>query len=375
MKRKSLFIIILALIVVATAGCSLSNISKNNKETIKIGALLPLTGGAAIYGDSAQKAAEIAVEEINAKGGINGHKIEINYQDHQCAPQAAISAFQQLSNVNGLKLFSSVACSGTVLGIAPLLKSDQILIATVVSSVKVTGVSPSVFRNYASDADGARLFGEYIVNNNLRKIAIIYEETDYAKGMKLMLEKNLENKEVKIVSEGFTTDATDVRTPLLKLKNANPDVLLMSVQSPTSGDKVLKEAKEINFRPKTLLVNEAIMHSADLNSKYKNYLDGAISTDFAIENIVSVKNLLDTYKEKYGADCPQQNACIGMYDDIYILAEAAGKNNMDMSQAVESLKNINYSGAGGEISFDKNNDRKNAHFILYQIKNSEIIPY
>jgi len=371
--KKIAIIAVLTLAVATLAACGLQNTNQQQvaKEPIKIGALFPLTGGLAMYGDPAQKVAQIAMDEINSQGGINGHKVEINFQDHQCSAPLAVSIFQQLSGAEGIKLYTSVACSGTVLGTAPLLGNDHILLGTLITASAISGVSPSVFRNYASDADGARLFAQYIADQKFKKVAMIYEETDYAKGLALGVKNNLAGKAVAIAAESYTSDSLDMRSQLAKLKATNPDILFISPQTETAGDKILKQMKEMNFHPKNLIVNENIYRSANLNKTYPDLLTGAISDDYVTVDNAKRQHVLETYKTKYGADCPQINVCLNVYDDIYMLAEAAGQSGLDITKTRDYLKNIKYSGAGGDVSFNDKNDRSNAQFTLFVIKDGK----
>lgn len=372
MSKNAKWIIAILVIILIVVGVWYYNTKSSNitveTSPIRIGALFPLTGGLATYGQPAQKVAVIAAEEINNQGGINGRKVEIDYQDHQCKPPVALTLFQQLSSLNGIKIFTSVACSGTVSSIAPQLGDDSVLLGTLTSAANLTGISPAFFRNYASDADGSRLFAEYIVNNKDKKVATIYEETDYAKGLKVFMEKDLEGKGVVVISEGFVPDSTDVRSQLTKLKASNPDVLFVSPQTVTTADKILKQMRELAFRPKVLLVNENVFKGEDLLKNYPDILEGAISVGYVLPNNSKSQHVLDAYKAKYGEDCPQKNVCLGVYDNIYLLAEAAAKNNDDVAKIKDYLKNVNYDGASGAISFDANNDRDNARYTLFIIK-------
>lgn len=364
-------IVVIAILAVICGLWYYSNQSFIQGESgpIKIGALFPLTGGLAIYGEPAQKVANIAVEEINSQGGIDGRTVEIVYQDHQCNPATALTLYEQLSSLEGIRLFTSVACSGTVSSIAPKLDKNSILLSTLTSAANLSGISSDFFRNYASDADGARLFAKYIANNGYKKVAIIYEETDYAKGLKIFVEKNLEGSGVDIVSEGFLPDSTDVRSQLTKLKASDPDVLFVSSQTVTSGDKILKQMRDLAFRPNVLLVNENIFKGEDLLVNYPDILEGAISVGYILSDNEKSEHVLQAYKEKFNVDCPQKNVCLGVYDNIYMLAESAAKYKDNVTKIKDSFTKIEYEGASGLISFDENNDRRNTSYTLFTIKN------
>jgi branched-chain amino acid transport system substrate-binding protein len=338
--------------------------SVDNQTTIKIGALFPLTGGLASYGEPAQKVVQIAVSEINANGGVNGKKLEINFQDHKCDPKTATSIFQQLSTLSKTDLFLAVGCSGTVLSIAPQL-NNQILLGSAISSPKISGVSPFVFRNYVSDENESRLFAQEIKNKGYKTVGVIYEETDYAKGLKINLEKYLDGSGVKVIGEGFATGSTDVRTQVTKIKSQKPDIVFVSPQTITSGDLVLGEMQKQAYQPK-LIVNENILKSQDLMTRYSNLLDTGLSADYVLANNDKLNALFKKYKEAYGVDCPQKNICATMYDNIYLLTEGLKTNNTQ-----NYLKTASYSGVSGVISFDEKNDRKNSDYTLFEIRNGK----
>jgi branched-chain amino acid transport system substrate-binding protein len=361
MKKIIWTIIILVIILIVLS----VNVQKEPK-TIKIGAIFPLTGGLASYGEPAQKVAKLAMDEINTKGGIDGKKLEINFQDHKCDPKIAVSTFQQLKSSEDIKIYMGVGCSGAVLSIAPQLE-DSILLVSAVSSPKVTGVSPLVFRNYASDADESRLFAEYIKNKNLKSLSSLYEETDYAKGLVLNLEKNLEGYEIEINKEGFVSGATDIKTQVTKIKSLNADIVFVSVQTVTTGDLVLGEMLKQNFKPKNLIVNENILKSKNLLEKYPGLLEKAVSADYITNGSSKLDELLSKYKAKYGEDCPQINICATVYDNVYLLADAVEKEGYDSKKIGEYLGKVSFDGVSGQIGFDTNNDRKNAGYTLFEI--------
>jgi len=222
MKKKSIIISILVILVIIIGYFTFSHSSQN--ASIKIGAIYPLTGGLASYGEPSQKAAQLAVDEINASGGINGQKLEIDFQDHKCDPKTAVASLQQLL-AQGVKIFTSAACTGTVLSMEPVLQSNgAVLLGTTISGAKITGSSPNVFRNWGSDNDESKLFANLIKNQGYTKVAAIYEETDYAKGLVLGMQNDLSSSSVNVNTESFQTGATDVRTQLTKLKASNPEV-------------------------------------------------------------------------------------------------------------------------------------------------------
>lgn len=368
---------IVVIILVVTFGILLFFPEQKQAETeeIKIGALFPLTGGLSHHGETASRSSRIALDEINKKG-INGKKLLLNFQDHQCNSKLALSIIEQLTSTKDIKIFTSLACSGTVLSVAPIMeKREALLLGTLVTNPGISGSSPYVFRNWASDDSEARLYAEEITKRNYKKIGIIYEETDYAKGLKLSLEKYLNNSNVEIVSESFAPDSSDMRAQLTKLKSEDLDMLLVSTQTITSSDKIFKQMSDLNFKPKQLFINDQITKSVPLLEDYSDLLEGAIGSDYIISTSEDFDEFLVKYKETYGTDCPQPPVCAAVYDAIKLLAKAIEEKGYDAKDVKSYLDEVEYQGITGIISFDENNDRANAEFSLFVIEESKAVEY
>lgn len=360
-----LVIVVIVLIIVATR-------FSTSTDTIKIGGMYPLTGGLASYGEPAHNTALIAIDDINAAGGINGKKLELVSEDHKCDPKTAASAFQKLVSTDGIKVLTTVACSGTVAAMAPNLASnDVVLLGTVTSADKLTAVSPNFFRNWASDGQEAKLLANRAVAQGYKSIAVIYEETDYAKGLEISLAKDLANSGIKITSESFASGAIDVRTQLTKLQAANADALFVSVQTVPSGETVLTQMEQLGFKPKAMFVNDNILKAASLLKSHSALLEGAVGGDYVFQASEGLNAVLTKYKTRYGVDCPQINICAAEYDAIQMLAGAIRTNGDSASGIKTYLSQANYDGVSGNISFDQNNDRSNAHYSLFMIKSGQ----
>ncbi len=373
MKNKPLIGTIGAIIIILIGYFTINHSSQS--KTIRIGAIYPLTGGLATYGEPSQKTAQLAMNEINAAGGINGKKLEIVFQDHKCDPKTAVAALQQLIG-QGIKVFTSAACTGTIFSMEPVLQSnDAILLGTTITGAKITGSSPNVFRNWGSDADESKLFAELIKKQGYKKVAAIHEETDYAKGLVLGMQSDLQGSGVSVAVESFSTGATDVRTQLTKLKAANPDVVFISPQTVTSGEIILSQMEELNFKPAHILVNDNIIKAAQLVSKHASLLEGALGGDYVVASSEKFTELLAKYANAYGEDCPQTNICAAVYDTVYTLADAVRAKGYDAEAVQSYLHSVDYSGVSGEVSFDDKNDRKGTSYSLFEVKNGASVAY
>lgn len=367
-SKQSMLLGIAAVAVIAIGGIALSRSS--SPDTITIGALYPLTGGLASYGEPAHKTAQLVVEEINAAGGIDGAQLVLAAEDHKCDPKEAVAAFNKLHDIKGVRVFTAAACTGTMVSVGPLLK-DSVMLAPVISAPKASGLSPNFFRNYAKDSDEAKLFAAEIVQRGYKTVGVIHEETDYAKGLRMSLEKFLDGTGVTVTSESFTSDATDVRTQVSKIKALNTDVVFVSPQTVPNAEKVLKAMRDQQFVPRALFVNDNVIKSADLLARYSDLLNGAIGGDYIIRDSAALNAMLAKYKAKYGAECPQKNICASVYDSVHMLVDAIEAEGYDAADVQKYLKAAQYDGVSGKVAFDEKNDRVNAEYSLFVVKNGK----
>ena len=381
MKSNYKKIVFMSVVFIASISAVILGASGQfDSKDVTITAMFPMTGGLSSYGDSASKASILAVEEINADGGINGKTLKFNLQDHKCDAKEAVAIYKQFKSKTNV--FTSAACSGTVLAIAPMLENDgSVLLGSALSTPKISGVSRNLFRNWSSDAKEAELFAGLLRGVNYKKIGIIYEETDYAKGLKESLEKDvlvdsttLSSDSKQVYSEGFVSGSTDVRSQLLKLQSEGVDVLFISPQTVTSAEIIAKQMTEFGFKPKTILVNDNVSKADSLLSKYSTLFQGAYGADYRIENSKAIEDFKSKYKARFGEDCKQVNICIAEYDNIKIMAKALSAtagSNYDKAEIRAYIKGINYEGVSGKISFDNNNDRSNAEYSLLKVNNGK----
>ncbi|MDD5148347.1 MAG: ABC transporter substrate-binding protein [Candidatus ainarchaeum sp.] len=368
MKAKILAICIIAIIgIIALAGCA-----QPEEKTITIGAIFPLTGGLSQYGEAAMNSALIAADEINASGGINGKTLVIDFQDHKCDPATALSIFEQETGAKNIRVFTSAACSGTVLSLAPLMeKKESMLVGILITTPKISGSSPNIFRNWSSDAKEAKLFADYAKEKQCKKIGVLYEETDYAKGLKISLENDLKDSGIEVTGESFVSGSNDLRGQITKLKSEEIDCLFLSPQTVTSGEIMLKQLTELDFKPGIILVNDNITKSVKLITENKGIIEGAIGADYVIETNGKISELMQKYKEKFGIDCPQENVCASSYDTIKMIAAAVKEKGYNADAVRDYLKTNSFNGITGSIAFDARNDRANTEYSLFEIKNGK----
>ena len=151
----------------------------------RIGVMESVTGPGETYGNVAVQAKQMAVEEINAAGGVNGRKIELIVEDSKCNAQDSITAYRKLTDVDGVKIILGTSCSGAMLGAAPLAEEDGvILFSGLATNPDIANAGDYIFRTSMSDAQLGVDTGNTVWADGLRTLATITEATDYAEGVR-----------------------------------------------------------------------------------------------------------------------------------------------------------------------------------------------
>ncbi len=328
-------------------------------ETVRIGVLLPLTGDAASYGESENRAIEIAMEEVNAAGGIAGKNLEFVIEDGKCEPAAAGTAAQKLVNVDKVKVVVGGACSGETLAAAEITEPAKvILISPSASSPKVTTAGDFVFRTYPSDALAGKIAATYAAQElKTKKAAVFTELTDYAQGLREVFKTTFAAAGGEIVAdETYTTGAADFKTQVLKIKSAKPDAVYVAPQTLTPGVNIVKQLKENGVKAQIMTAEVLLDRQAVKDNK--DVLEGVIGVEPAVDwdNNPKANAFREAHRAKFGGADPGSFAA-NAYDAVHLVAEAIAGSGLDTEKIRDFLYGVkDWDGAVGKLTMDANGD-------------------
>src|SRR3989344_1235965 len=343
---------------------------------IKVGVIAPLTGEAATYGEPMRNVIEIAINEINAQGGVNGAQLIPIYEDDKCTGEGGASATQKLVNVDGVKIIIGSACSGATLAAVPVAEAGQVaLFSPAASSPDLTGKSRFFSRDYPSDSSqGIVLADAAYTIKKWKKVAVIQEQKDYPLGIFKAFEAQFKSLGGTVVREEFAPSATDFRSILAKLKAAKPDALFIIVQASPSADRILKQFADLKWKM-PLIVNDIVPGDVEIVKNQAKVLEGAISAEFPVGDNDKLKTLAASYKAKYGIDVPYMSYGQTEYDAVYIVRDALMGIGNDGAKIADWLKGVtNWQGASGSVTICADGDRVGGH-VLKVIKDGKVELY
>lgn len=345
-------------------------------NTYKVGVMVPLTGDAAVYGEPARNIYQIAVDEINAAGGVGGKNLELVVEDSKCNGKDAANAAQKLVNVDKVQVILGGFCSGESLAAIPVAEAGKVaLFSPGSSSPDLTGRSLFFFRNYPSDSSQGSVIAQVAYDQGRRKVAFLQEQTEYPLGIYKAFAEKFEALGGKIVKEEFPSTSKDFRSQIAKIKAEKPDAFFVDTQTPAASDVVLQQLADSGWKIPVLL-NDATMGDPTIIEKHKKVLEGAISAQFGVDPAnPKFVHLQEVYKAKYGIAVPYQSYAQTEYDAVYMVRDAilaVGYDGEKIAAWGHSL--TGWEGASGSITIGSNGDRASGH-KPETVKDGKVVPY
>ncbi len=327
-------------------------------NVIKIGAICAMTGGSAIYGEGAQNAIDLAVEEINSSGGkytveiLNGGKVVDDAKD----AKQAVNAYNSLLPENPEAIVGSFF-SAVTLPMAELAKeSGMLLLATGATNYAVTIDKPTVFRDCFIDPYQGKMAALFAKDQGATKAAIIYaKDDDYSNGLKDAFVENAQANGIEIVYTGeCTTTDTDFTAQASQAVASGADFLFY----PCFLDTVPLLVQQVRDAGFTGIIMGGDGWDGSDTTGLESYFDKCYFTNHYSSEDTSeaVQNFVTKYTEKYGTE--SLNACASLYyDAIYMLVQAAENGGgTDTASLVKGMTGMTFTGVGGTFTLDANGD-------------------
>ena len=341
----------------ATTAAAGASSEASSGKVFKIGGIGPVTGAAAVYGLAVKNGAQIAVDEINADGGINGYQIEFNFQDDEHDAEKSVNAYNTLKDW-GMQVLMGTVTSAPCVAVADKTNADNMFQITPSGSSVECAQNPNVFRVCFSDPDQGAASATYIAENKLaEKIAVIYDSSDvYSSGIYEKFAAEAANQGLEIVdAEAFTADSNkDFSTQLQKAKDAGADLVFLPIYY-TEASLILKQADTMGYAPKFFGCDgmDGILQVENFDTKLAEGL--MLLTPFAADAQDELtQKFVTSYKENYG-ETPIQFAA-DAYDAIYAIKAAMEEADITPETSVsdtcdkmkEAVLKIKVNGLTGE---------------------------
>jgi branched-chain amino acid transport system substrate-binding protein len=364
----------LAVAMLALAGCSQEK--KEEASTIKLGVAGSHTGDLASYGLPSLNAAEIVAENFNAKGGVNGMKVEVIAMDEQCKPELATNAATKLVS-DHTNVVLGHTCSGGTKAALPIYKDAKLVCMSPSATnpaLTQSGEYPNFFRTIASDDTQASLNAAFAVDKlGLKKIAVLHDKGDYGKGFAEYAKKFIEASNGKaevVLFEGITPGAVDYSAVIQKVKHADADGVIFGGYHPEASKLVStlrKKGMDVPFLSDDGVKDDTFIKVAG------EYAEGVYATgpkDLSKNPLY--QKAIEEHKKKYNAEPGP------FYPQAYAAAQALlnaidQAKSTDYDKIVEVLHTKYVDTPLGKIKFDPKGDAEGVGFSMYQVQDGAYV--
>ena len=310
-------------------------------SVFKIGGIGPTTGAAAIYGSAVMNAAQIAVDEINEAGGINGYQVEFKAEDDQSDAEKSVNAYNSLKDW-GMQVLMGTVTTTPCIAVADKTAEDGMFEITPSASSTDVIENDNVFQACFTDPNLGTASAQYIGENKLAtKVAVIYDSSDvYSSGIEATFVKEAANQGFEVVAEeAFTADSkTDFSTQLQKAQSEGADLVFLPIYY-TEASIILNQANGMGYEP-TFFGCDGMDGILSVDGFDKSLAEGLmLLTPFSVDE-ESSQDFVTAYRDAYGID-PLQFAA-DAYDGVYAIKAAAEKAevtpDMSASDICDALK-------------------------------------
>lgn len=372
---KKTLVASLAIAMIATlfTGC---NGGGNSAKVLRIGGMGPLTGENASYGISVRNGAQVAVDEINAAGGVNGMTLELAFEDDEASPEKAKNAFSALMDKEIHVMLGATTTDATI-ALGELTQKENMLQITPSGSGQDCTKYDNAFRICFTDPLQGTAMADYIYNAGKTKVAIIYDTSnDYSKGITEAFEKEFAAKGGKIsTKQSFGTDDVDFTAQLNNVKNSDAEAIFIPAYY-QKVSAILQQASKIGMKLPYFGCDgwDGVLKQL---GKDAALAEGAIFlTPFAAnEEDTAVQNFVKAYQAKYDNAVPDQFAA-DAYDGVYVIKAALEKAGVTDSAAIDNatlidaMTKISVKGLTGDMSFNASGEPDKAAKVV-QVLNGE----
>ncbi|MCG8533029.1 MAG: branched-chain amino acid ABC transporter substrate-binding protein [Desulfovibrionales bacterium] len=342
-------------------------------SNIKVGVGGVISGDLAPYGISSLRGVEIAVDDINARGGILGKKIELLVGDDVCKPEIAVNMATKLIS-DGAQMIVGHVCSGCTIAANKIYKDAELLVLSGASTnddLTLKGLHPNFFRTIAYDGAQADLMSSFVKNElKAKKVALIHDKGDYGKGQMELARaafEKLGGVEV-VLFEGVTTGALDFSAIVQKIKRSRAEVTLWGGYH-SDASKIIQLLKK--KRVKTTVFGGDGIFSDNFTALAGKYSEGVYATGpndtstNPLHKAITLKHQ-KRYKEDPGTFFYNAYTCM---QALAVAAERAG--SLDYNAMRAAMFQLRVDSPLGPIGFDKNGDVVGAGFSVYRVVNGK----
>jgi len=347
----------------------------NSQEAYKVGAAIALSGSIAVYGEGFKKAIDLAVEEINGKGGARGKKIEIVYEDNKSTPKDGVTAVRKLITVDKVPVIIGPAASSNFMAAAPVAQESKVVMLSAQGAAPaLTKAGEYIFRVFPSDVLQGKGISDLCLQLKYMEVPIMYVNNDWGLGLKNVFVENFKKAGGKVTDEiPYDEKKTDYRTELIRATKGNPKAVV-NLTYIVEGSVMFKQAYEMGINTQWICGSAA--KAPKLVELAGKAVEGIIGTyPVFSQETKEYQAFRSLWMKKYGdAKIPifgEYN-----YDMVHLIARAIDRGGYTSDGIRKALFEAakGYRGVTGDKTFDQ--DRGvGSEYGVWTVKDGQIVDY
>ena len=364
---------ILSLVIAAPTGFA--------AETVKVGVLLPLTGSQAKFGEIEKRSYEMAAEEINAKGGVRGMKIELRFEDDTGKPDVGRSGVEKLISRDKVPVLTGGYSSSVTAAATPV--AQQLKVPFVISTGSADDITEKgydyIFRVNPPASEYPNAVKSFLqgVAKDVKTVALLYENSSFGQSSSKSFEQDCAELGLKIVvKEGYQAGAIDFKPVLTKVKAANPDMIYM-VSYVMDASLLMRQSKELRINPKLFIGGGAGFTLPEFAKSASTAGEGVYSATLWLETLPfpGAKEYFDKFKKKYGSETEYHGA--EAYAAMQVVADALKRAKSlapkDVRDAIAATSLKTAFGPVKFVSYGKKTQQNKLDTYMVQWQKGELV--
>jgi branched-chain amino acid transport system substrate-binding protein len=375
MKRVALYVVTLSFVTaLVIAGTSFS---AGAAEPVVIGSISPLTGTNAVQGLDMKRGEQLALEEINAAGGICGRPLKIIFEDTESSPKGGMDAVHKLVEINKVPLIVGAYSSGISLPTGQWTNSKKVIqIAEASTSPKLREIGPYFFNIIGLDEVMGTLLAEFALESGAETFASITVNNPFGIGIEIWTEKTVKKAGKRwLEAVRYDEKKTDYRAEIERLFAKKPEAVFFTAYG-TESKLILKQAYEMGLKPSkgwyadypTMWSNEVIPVTAE----------GILGLKIGMAGGMRLEVYQAAYEKRYGKAAKQTAFGAYAYDATWVAALAlsmAGSTDTDeIAKALHVVSKV-YGGVTGDKSFDQDGMQVTDYYQRMVYRSGGLVPY
>lgn len=337
---------------------------------VHVGFINPLSGPFAAFGEPVRDGALLAVDEINAQGGVGGRRLILHLEDDAGDPTTSVTAFTKLATVTRVPIVIGPLSSGASMAVAPLADRYQVVsLATLAGTIDLTKAGDFAFRIYPSSEIGSRYIANVAVRDfGARRVAILYPNNAFGVTSRRFVTEVARNAGAQIVAvETYQDGDRQFRTQLTKIRSARPDVILASSYY-EEGAQILAQARQLGLNVPVLGEDGWFGPIAGTaGTALRNLYFANVNFSADRPNGDAAQAFVRSFRTRYKRS-PNSYAAAG-YSAVYVAAQAIERGGATGPGIRDALYRTDMPTAFGRVRFDRNGDNVGAAYALFQLDN------